>query len=295
MADTQEKQQEPRKKRQRSTNIWDTADSFKYVPLFGHAYRLYASSPDFKSPDQCWEREAVSILIAEDGTGRLLVSTGRKNPVKYATIPVQLKGDPASQKKLGLELIRFVDHCLIYGHERSPSSMKEARKIMNDFACEILDDDEGEWELKLYPSLGGHSFCFGDSSSSCAGPQRAEHTTLPSDLIMTTPNCDELGHYLFRQTEVAVSSGNIDTILADEVAAWDAILTVPSFEAGETVRIRGSLQSGSEEGRNLSEGLVGSVKKLDEDGDALIDFGADVGEHWVFSQYFLNFCKEKTS
>ena len=112
---------------------------------------------------------------------------------------------------------------------------------------------------------------------------------------MTTPNCDELGHYLFRQTEVAVSSGNIDTILADEVAAWDAILTVPSFEAGETVRIRGSLQSGSEEGRNLSEGLVGSVKKLDEDGDALIDFGADVGEHWVFSQNFLNFRKEKTS
>jgi hypothetical protein len=55
--------------------------------------------------------------------------------------------------------------------------------------------------------------------------------------------------------------------LAEEEAAWDAILNPPPLSAGDRVRTQLIFQSGNEGGGNLVRGLVGTVMVIDEDGD----------------------------
>jgi len=167
--------------------------------------------------------------------------------------------------------------------ESEPSST--ARQIVEGFACDILDDDGSDWQLKLYPSLGGHSFYYGGDEDG------EEQTTLATDIIMTTPNCDELGHYLFRRI-AAVASDILDAAVASEAAVWDANLSVPKLAVGDNVRIRHAFDSANEGGGKLVTGLIGTVKQVDEDGDAEVDFGSNRGEHWIFARSFRNLSKE---
>jgi hypothetical protein len=268
----------------RKTDFFDRAESFASAPLLGRVYRMYASSPDFCGLDPAWAGcFGVSFLVLPDGSGRLLVSKHNPdNTVRHATMPLRLKGEEhEAQGQLAIELKEFVEQCVIHG-ESAASSGSEARKLVEDFACEILDlSDDGDWGLKLYPCLGGHTFCYGDKEDG------ELQTTLPSDVMMTTPNCDELGHYLFRPTEARVSSATVDAVVAEEVAAWDAMLISPKLSAGDTVRVRETFQSGNEEAGNLKQGLIGTVKEVDEDGDAEVDFGADMGVHYVLSGDFI--------
>ena len=262
------------------TNWHDYADSFASAPLLGHAFRMFAESPDFCGLGYCLEAGG-SILILPDGTGRLVISSTRSQTandggcaVRHATMPLRLKGaNYEAQRQVEVELAEFVEQCTIYG-EAGPSSASEARTIVNDFACDILDGDPG-WDLKLYACLGGHTFRYEDKDD---GEQL---TILARDIMMTTPNCDELGHYIFRPTEAAVSAETVDAVVAEEVAAWDAILNPPPISAGDRVRIRMPFRSGTEGAGNLVVGLIGTVVEIDEDGDAEVDFGADTGLHFV--------------
>ena len=278
----------PNKKRPRETDYWDTADSWVTSPR-GHVYRMYASAPDFKRPNTCWEGgEGVSMILLPDGSGHLVVSShgGGSDGVRHAMIPLKLAGaEQSAQKCIRIELNQFKDRCMLHG-ESGPSST--ACRIVNDFACEILDGGS-DWQLKLYPSLGGHSFHYGDEEDG------EEQTTSATDIVMTTPNCDELGHYLFRKTGAAVASDTLDAAMASEIAAWDAILSVPKLAVGDKVHIRQAFESASEGGGKLNTGLIGTVKQLDEDGDAEVDFGSDRGEHWIFAGKFRNLSKELPS
>ena len=264
----------------RETCWHDRADSFASAPLLGRVYRMYADSADSKAPGYCCV-EGVSILVFPDGSGRLLVSTttnGGGRAVRHATMPLRLKGaDYEAQGKLGIELVEFVEQCAIYG-EAGPASASEARRIVDDFGCELLYDGNSDgWELKLYPCLGGHSFRYD-------GEDDGElQTILPSHIMMTTPNCDELGHYLFRPTQRNVSAETADAVMAEEVAAWEATLNPPPLAAGDGVRVRQTFQSASDGAGDLSTGLVGTVIEIDEDGDALVDFGVSLGRHFVFA------------
>jgi hypothetical protein len=282
-----ESTQEPSNKRPRETHFWDTADSFT-SSLRGHVYRMYASSPDFKGPMACCEYgEGVSMILLADGSGYLVVSSrgSGSDGVRHATIPLKLADAEQSAQKYirRIELNQFKDRCMLLG-ESGPSST--ACEILNDFACEILEVDGSDWQLKLYPSLGGHSFYYGGEEDG------EEQTTLATDLVMTTPNCDELGHYLFRKTGATVASDTLDAAVASEVAVWDAILSGPELAVGDKVRISHAFESASEGGGKLNTGLIGTVKQVDEDGDAEVDFGSDRGEHWIFARNFRNLSKE---
>jgi hypothetical protein len=269
----------------RETCWHDRADSFASAPLLGRVYRMYAASPEFGALGHCCV-EGVSVLVFPDGSGRLLVSkttktNGGGRAVRHATMPLRLKGaDYEAQGQLGIELIE----CAIYG-EAGPASASEARKIVNDFGCELVSDDGGSsdgWELKLYPCLGGHSFRYDEEEDG------ELQTILPSHIMMTTPNCDELGHYLFRPTQGNISAETADAVMAEEVAAWEAILNPPPLAAGDGVRVRQTFQSASDGAGDLSTGLVGTVIEIDEDGDALVDFGASSGRHFVFASDHIN-------
>ena len=273
----------------RETCWHDRAGSFASAPLLGRVYRMYAASPDFKALGYCCT-EGVSILVFPDGSGRLLVSrtrtatNGGGRAVRHATMPLRLKGaDYEAQGKLGIELVEFAEQCAIYG-DAGPASASEARRVVDDFGCELLDDGGGgDWELKLYPCLGGHPFRYDDKEDG------ELQTILPSHIMLTTPNCDELGHYLFRPTQGNnVSAETADAVLAEEVAAWEAILNPPPLAAGDAVRVRQTFQSASDGAGNLSAGLVGTVVEIDEDGDALVDFGASSGQHFVFARDHIN-------
>lgn len=290
-------EEEPKVKKPRGTYFWDTADSFANfaTPLLGQVYRMYASAPSFQQLHACWTGPGVSLLLLPDGSGRLIVSSEESNgddrAVRHATIPLKLAGaDYCAQKCIGIELIQFKDRCVLHG-ESGQNSAKEACRIVNDFACEILDpdSDESDWQLKIYPSLGGHSFHFsGDEDGE-------EQTTLATDIVMTTPNDDELGHYLLRKTGAVVASDTVEAAVAEEVAAWDAILSVPKLAVGDKVRIRGPIESASEGGGILKAGLIGIVKQVDEDGDAEVDFGSDKEEwQWIYARSFRNLSKEFT-
>ncbi len=248
---------------------------------------MYASAPEFKGPDDCWEYgQGASLILLADGSGYLVVSSlgDGSDGVRHATIPLKLAdAEQAAQKYIRIELNQFKDRCMLHG-ESGPSST--ACQILNDFACEILDDSSSDWQLKLYPSLGGHSFHYGDDEDG------EEQTTLATDIIMTTPNCDELGHYLFRKTGAAVASDTVDAAVASEAAVWDAILSVPKLAVGDKVRISHAFDSDNEGGGKLNRGLIGTVKQVDEDGDAEVDFGSDRGEHWIFARKFRNLSKE---
>ena len=265
----------------RPTTFYDTAGSFASARLLGHVFRMYAECPEFKALDYCWY-EGVSILILPDGTGRLVISkigsqaaNDGGSAVRHATMPLRLKGaNYEAQRQVGIELVEFIEQCTIYG-EPGSSSASEAQTIIQDFACEILGGED-EWDLKLYPCLGGHTFRYQDQEDG------EVQTILASDIMMTTPNCDELGHFFFRPTEAAVSAETVDAVLAEEVAAWDAILNPPPLSAGDRIRTRLTFPSGNEGGGNLVRGLVGTVMAIDEDGDANVDFGADTGSHWVY-------------
>ena len=140
------------------TNWHDYADSFASAPLLGHAFRMFAESPDFCGLGYCLEAGG-SILILPDGTGRLVISSTRSQTandggcaVRHATMPLRLKGaNYEAQRQVEIELAEFVEQCTIYG-EAGPSSASEARTIVNDFACDILDGDPGWRHAKL-----GHS------------------------------------------------------------------------------------------------------------------------------------------
>lgn len=270
----------------RKTKFYDTAASFAAAPLLGRAYRMYASCPEFKSLGPCWsDGEGISIIVLPDGSGRLLISSRQEdNTVRHATVPLRLKGeDYEAQRELGIELREFAAQCVIHGRDSSPSSGLEARRLVQDFACDILHESTSDkWQLKLYPCLGGHTFRYEDSED---GELR---TISGSDVMMTTPNCDELGHYFFRPTGVRVSSETVDAVVAEEVAAWDAVLTPPKLSAGDTVRVRGTLESASKGGGNLAPELIGTVRQIDEDGDAEVDFGAGTGVHYVLTGNFIN-------
>ena len=270
-------------KRPRETEFWDRAESFAPT-LLGHVYRMYASSPDFGNPTACWcAGTGVSLLLLSDGSGHLVVSScarlGRSDRVRHATMPLKLMGaEHSTQKCIKVELEQFKDRCTLHGESGAQSNI-DACRIVNDFACEILDDSNG-WNLKLYPSLGGHSFRYDGEE------EREEQTTRATDIIMTTPNCDELGHFLFRKTGEALTLGTLDAAVANEVAAWDTILSVTKLAVGDKVRIRKTFESGTDGGGKLAYGLVGSVKEIDEDGDAHVDFGAGRGKHWILAGCF---------
>lgn len=275
----------PSAKRPRETDYWDAAESF-VTSLRGHVYRMYASAPDFKRPNAVWEGgEGVSMILLPNGSGHLVVSShgGGSDGVRHATIPLKLAdAEQSAQKCIRIELSQFKDRCVL--HDQSgPSST--ACRIVNDFACDILEDDS-DWQLKLYPSLGGHSFRYGVEEDG------EEQTTLATDIIMTTPNCDELGHYLFRKTGAAVASDTLDAAMASEIAAWDAILSVPKLVVGDKVHIRQAFESANEGGGKLNTGLIGIVKQVDEDGDAEVDFGSERGEHWILNRNFGHLSKQ---
>jgi len=277
----------PSSKRPRETDFWDKADSFP-SSLCGHVYRMYASAPDFKHPEACWRYgQGVSMILLADGSGYLVVSSrgSGSDGVRHATIPLKLADAEQSAQKYirRIELNQFKDRCMLLG-ESGPSST--ACQILNDFACEILEVDGSDWQLKLYPSLGGHSFYYGGEEDG------EEQTTLATDLVMTTPNCDELGHYLFRKTGAAVTSDTLDAAVASEAAVWDAILSGPKLAVGDKVRISHAFESGSEGGGKLNAGLIGTVKQVDEDGDAMVDFGSGGGEQWILAGNFPNLSKE---
>lgn len=270
-------------------HYWDKADSFA-SPLLGQVYRMYASAPDFKNPNACWMVAAgASMLLLPDGSGRLIVSKKSRRDgelaVRCATIPLKLAGtDYSAQRCIAIELSQFKDRCVLHG-ESGQSSAKEACLIMDAFACDILDEDDG-YQLKIYPSLGGHIFNYGDKE------EGEEETTLATDIVMTTPNCDELGHYLFRKTGAVLASDAVDAAVAEEVAAWNAILSGPKIAVGDKVRTRMAFESATEGGGTLSLGLVGEVKQLDEDGDAEVDFGSERGVHMIFASHFVCLSKE---
>jgi len=268
------------------TKFWDVATSFGTRPLLGHVFRMYASAPEFKNPDHCWTYgEGASILLLPGGGGRLLISKHAGGATRHATIPLQLKGyDFAVQPRLGIELRQFWDRCEIHGE--GSDSAQEARRIVNDFDCDLLDPGMSTgWELKLYPCLGGHTFRYGSNDLG------EEETTLAQDVMLTTPNCDELGHYLFRTTGDIVSEDTLEAALAGEVAAWNAILAIPPIAVGDRVRVRHGFESASEGGGTLLPGLVGTVKAIDEQGDAEVAFDGDC-THWVFVANFRNLCRE---
>ena len=274
------------------TEFYDRAASFASTPLLGHAFRLYAASPDFGPlSDHFSVQEGLSVLVLPDGSGRLLVSTRSKDrsTVRHATMPLHLigDGDYENQGVLPIELVKFRDHCVIYGETGPSSGRSEAHKIVNEFACEILDEDGGDgggsWNLKLSPCQGGHKFRYNDEEDG------ELQTILPSDIMMTTPNCDELGHYFFRPTAAIVSSTKIDDVLAEEMAAWDDILIGPKLSLGDRVLIRKAFRSGNEDGGLLKKGISGLVKDVDEDGDAEVDFGPN-GTHFVLSGCFRCLC-----
>ena len=226
------------------------------------------------------------MILLADGSGYLVVSSrgGGSDGVRHATIPLKLaNAEQSAQKYIRIELMQFKDRCMLHG-ESEPSST--ACQILNDFACEILDADGSDWQLKLYPSLGGHFFYYGGDEDG------EEQTTLATDIIMTTPNCGELGHYLFRKTGAAVASDTLDAAVASEVAVWDAILSGPKLAVGDKVRISHAFESANEDGGKLKKGLIGTVKQVDEDGDAEVDFGVDGGEHWILSGNFRKLSKD---
>ena len=267
------------KKRPRETHYSDTSNSFAPT-LLGYVYRMYASAPDFGTPGACLSWGA-SMLLLPDGSGSLVLSSRQYGDgVRHATIPLQLTGENHSaQKCIRIELARFKDRCVLHGKSET-SSAKDACKMMNDFACDILEVDGVDWQLKLYPLLGGHSMVLDGE----------DETTLATDIVMTTPNCDELGHYLFRKTG-PVSADMLDAAVINETIAWDALLRVPKLAVCDKVFIRVAFESANKEGSKLNPGMVGTVKEVDEDGDALVDFGSDSGEHWIFANNFNKLSK----
>ena len=91
---------------------------------------------------------------------------------------------------------------------------------------------------------------------------------------MTTPNCDELGHYLFRPTGAKINSPEtLQAAMAQEVAAWSRILSVPVLQEGDEVCVEHTFMSHSEPSCKLHKGLLGKVVQIDQDGDAQVAFG----------------------
>jgi hypothetical protein len=93
-----------------------------------------------------------------------------------------------------------------------------------------------------------------------------------------------------------VSADTLAAAIEEEVVAWTRLLSPAVLSHGpSTTRYawkRGSnffFESENEPGETLlSKGLVGRVLKIDEDVDARVDFGEDIGEaQWVSAHNFL--------
>lgn len=76
--------------------------------------------------------------------------------------------------------------------------------------------------------------------------------------------------------------------MAEEVESWTRLLS-SSLSVNDEVCVEQAFLSENELGEMLlTKGLVGRVLSIDEDGDANVDFGKDIGEsQWVSTNNFL--------
>lgn len=167
---------------------------------------------------------------------------------------------------------------------------KEASWIVDCLLDETLSEGGG-YCLKLYGTKPGVKIVYEDASSANAtgaanSVSMLHEISQPGDIVMTTPNCDELGHYLFRPTgRKVIFEETVNAAMLEEMSAWEDIFRDTTkmsmqpypkppvtLEVGNKIVVEWGFHSINEPPAVLSAGLVGTVIEIDEDGDAEVSF-----------------------
>ena len=152
------------------TNITRGDDDMPFdVGALGRWYRLRVVSDHgalgtLLRPSTCGL--GVSLALLPNGTGQLLVCSPRMpdGSVRHALCPLQLRKRNAGS--MHVDLRQFAGRCALVGSRPSDRDydlkQEEARRIVHDFAPELLRDFRGsdEFTLKLYPAEAGLKFRF---------------------------------------------------------------------------------------------------------------------------------------
>mmetsp|Transcript_3379 Transcript_3379/g.7762 ORF Transcript_3379/g.7762 Transcript_3379/m.7762 type:complete len:355 (+) Transcript_3379:63-1127(+) len=272
-------------------NPFDTfmsADPFGV--LCGKVYRLYLSCSDYKA--LCHELPCgLSLVIWPDRTGTLAVYEGQEGALpRVGSILCRLREDGAVSRAIpggllltdvgeatNLDVLKRFDTCAFEWEEEQP-----------DGSCTF-----DHMHIALAPTEPGRKFRF----TGCPDPQ----VTKDGDLLLCTPNCDWLGHYLLRPADDTPAAAVVET----EATYWGPFLAQQEAvrrEAKEArdrarrerllraapavssnVTVLSAFVSICESEVQLQPGDVGVTQQIDDDGDAQINFHTH-GELWVDSK-----------
>lgn len=245
--------------------------------LCGKVYRLFGSSPETKG--FCRELQCgLSLVLRPDRSGTLGVYNGQTDgSTKVGLVSCCLQEDPEIRRAIrgGLLLTQIGE-----------STRKEVLETFDPCAFDWeVEQPDGTYVSQMHLALAltepGRKFRFND----CADLQ----VTKDGDVMLYTPNCDWLGHYLLRPTDAAVIESEATfwgAFFVDQAAAKKERSREAARAAlGSRVTVTSAFTSIDDTAVLLEPGDVGLPEQIDHDGDALINFDRH-GEVWVDSTDF---------